>query len=238
MNSAALRERIDRALQHEAENGCLAARLAGRTEGLHRLIRLPETDAAGTLMRFAQTYVGRLPTLMEAALHVAEEAGMDAPVGAVLRLAEEFLLARDRSMDGHAGLESLLDEAYLAHRLVEEINDRYIAHLGQPLLPLDTTLANLVAHQLIGSSFATQLDAAVERICDGLLDAQVFAAEALAGYRERLDATRVLAAWRKWPGLTDELGIELHVDWPQAKPAVASTESSVVSLRRRTGSGG
>jgi len=48
-------------------------------------------------------------------------------------------------LEGHEGLDGLLDEAYLAHRLVEEVNDLYIKHFGQPLIPADTTVANVIA---------------------------------------------------------------------------------------------
>ncbi len=66
-------------------------------------------------------------------------------------------------------LAELLDEAYLAHRLVEELNDRYIACFAEPLLTLDTTRANLLAHQLIGESFANQLDALLDEVLPGVL---------------------------------------------------------------------
>ncbi|MGN5945731.1 hypothetical protein ACNQRS_32315, partial [Pseudomonas aeruginosa] len=62
---------------------------------------------------------------------------------------------------GHDGIDAMLDEAYLAHRLVEEVNDRFIAHFGQALIPLDTTVATQVAHQLIGEPFANPLHQAV-----------------------------------------------------------------------------
>ena len=37
------------------------------------------------------------------------------------------------------------DAAYWAHRLVEEINDRSIIHLGALLIALDTTRVNLIS---------------------------------------------------------------------------------------------
>ncbi len=89
-------------------------------------------------------------------------------------------------MDGHEGLESLLDEAYLAHRLVEEVNDLYIKHFGQPLIPSNTTVASVIAHQLIGEQFANQLDEAVHHAVDELLDEESFALDSVEAYREKL----------------------------------------------------
>ena len=211
MNIAALRERIDSALQHETEHGTLAAELAARIDGLHRAIRLPSADAPGTLLRFVRAYVDEVPELVEAAASVATEAGIDAQIKPVLRLAEEFFLNPPQVMEGHDGLEALLDEAYLAHRLVEEVNDRYIAHFGQPLIPLDTTVANLVAHQLIGEPFANQLDAAVHHASETLLDPQIFSSDSTSAYRAKLASPQLSAAWQNWPCLSRQLGIELQL---------------------------
>ena len=211
MNIAALRERIDQALQHETEHGSLATDLAGRIDGLHRAIRLPEADAPGTLLRFVRAYVDEVPELVEAAASVASKAGIDAQIKPVLRLAEQFFLSPPPELEGHEGLEALLDEAYLAHRLVEEVNDRYIAHFGQPLIPLDTTRANLIAHQLIGEPFANQLDEAVHHALTGMLDDASFEQPSAQAYRERLAAPDTASAWQRWPCLSRQLGLELQL---------------------------
>ena len=106
-------------------------------------------------------------------------------------------------------VDALLDEAYLAHRLVEEVNDRYITHLGQPLIPLDTTVANVIAHQLIGEPFANQLDEAVHHAVDELLDEQVFQQDSVQEYRTRRSNPQTVAAWQNWPCLSRQLGVEL-----------------------------
>ncbi len=69
-------------------------------------------------------------------------------------------LPDDLPQDG--GLEALLDEAFLAHRLLEEVNDHHIRHLQRPLLPLDMTEANIIVHHLLGDEFATRLEQLVQ----------------------------------------------------------------------------
>ena len=113
-------------------------------------------------------------------------------------------------MAGHVGLESLLDEAYLAHRLVEEVNDLYIKHFQQPLIPLDTTVANLIAHQLIGETFANQLDEVVHHADDEMLNDESFALESIEAYREKLISPQTGAAWKRWPCLSKQLGVGLN----------------------------
>ncbi|MFZ3152532.1 hypothetical protein [Pseudomonas sp.] len=216
MNIAALNELIQRAHQHEAATGLLASQMQAHLGHLHPSIRLPGEDTQGVLQRFVSAYIEQVPELLQAAYEVSLEAGIEAQIKPVLKVAEQFFLQPPALMAGHEGLEGLLDEAYLAHRLVEEVNDRYIAHLGAPLIPLDTTVANLIAHQLIGEPFANQLDEAVHHAVGGMLDDTSFAQDSVQAYRERLHNPQTDAAWQRWPCLSQQLGLELQLDETRA----------------------
>jgi len=216
MNIAALHALIQRAHQHEASTGQLASQMQAHLGQLHPSIRLPNEDTHGVLQRFVSAYIEQVPELLQAAHEVSLEAGIEAQIKPVLKVAEQFFLQPPALMAGHEGLEGLLDEAYLAHRLVEEVNDRYIAHLGAPLIPLDTTVANLIAHQLIGEAFANQLDEAVHHAVDGMLDKASFAHDSVQAYRERLNNPQTDAAWKRWPCLSRQLGVELQLNETRA----------------------
>ncbi|MBP8184507.1 MAG: hypothetical protein KAX95_01375 [Pseudomonas sp.] len=209
MNTAALRQLIERAHQHEASTGQLAKQLDAQLERLHPAIRLPVDDAQGVLARFVAAYVAQVPELLDAADAVAVDAGIQAQIKPVLKIAEEYFLQPPALLNGHDGLDGLLDEAYLAHRLVEEMNDLYIGQFGQPLIPMDTTVANLIAHQLIGEEFANQLDDAVHQAVETMLNPSRFDPALLQAYREQLDDPQVVAAWQNWPCLSRHLGVEL-----------------------------
>lgn len=211
MNTAALRQLIAQARQHDAASQALGQFLQTRLTRLHPSIRLPEDDAPGVLTAFVSAYIEQVPDVLDAAAEVAREAGIEGAIKPVLKIAEQFFLQPPALMAGHEGLEGLLDEAYLAHRLVEEVNDRYIAHLGQPLIPLDTTRANLIAHQLIGEPFANQLDEAVHHALAGMLDAASFDQPSVEAYRARLAAPDTASAWQRWPCLSQQLGVELQL---------------------------
>ena len=131
MNIAALHALIQRAQQHEASTGHWPARCQSHLGQLHPSIRLPNEDTQGVLLRFVSAYIEQVPELLQAAHQVAQEAGIEAQIKPVLKVAEQFFLQPPALMAGHEGLEGLLDEAYLAHRLVEEVNDRYITHSGR-----------------------------------------------------------------------------------------------------------
>ncbi|GAB3371356.1 hypothetical protein [Azotobacter armeniacus] len=211
MNIPALRQLIERARQHEARHGTLARQLESRMQYLHPAICLPEEGGLGVLTNFVDGYLEQVPELLEAAHAVACEAGIEVQVGPVLKVAAHFFLSPPEVLEGQEGLAGLLDEAYLAHRLIEEINDRYIAFLGQPLIPLDTTVANLVAHRLIGEPFANQLDGAVELAVNGLLGNTLFEQVSLESYRARLSNPKTVAAWLAWPCLSRQFGVELQL---------------------------
>ena len=215
MNTAALRQLIQRAHQHEASTGQLARQLDAQLERLHPSIRLPVEDAQGVLERFVSAYIDQVPELLDAADAVACEVGITAQIKPVLKIAEEYFLQPQALLNGHDGLDGLLDEAYLAHRLIEEMNDRYIRQFGQALIPMDTTVANLIAHQLIGEEFANQLDDAVHQTVEGMLNPSRFDPQLLQAYREQLDNPQVTAAWQNWPCLSRHLGVELELPQEQ-----------------------
>lgn len=216
MNTAALRSLIQRAHQHEAVSGLLRQQLEAQLERLHPAIQLPDVDALTVMARFVAAYIDQVPEMLEAAASVAEEAGIREQILPVLKVAETFFIQPPALLEGHQGLNALLDEAYLAHRLVEEVNDRYISHLGQVLIPLDTTMANLIAHQLIGEPFANQLDEAVHHAVDGLLNEAIFQRASVQAYRERLANPHTVSAWKRWPCLSRELGVELQLNRQRA----------------------
>jgi hypothetical protein len=211
MNTAALREQIQRAIQHEAENGSLAKQLALQLP-LHPAIHLPDSDAEGVLTRFVSAYIEQVPDLLDAANEVAREAGIESQIKPVLKIAEEYFTQPPVELKGHEGLDCLLDEAYLAHRLVEEVNDLYIKHLGQPLIPVSTTVANLIVHQLIGEQFANQLDEVVHHSVDNMLNDESFAVEAVDAYREKLTSPQTGAAWKQWPCMSRQLSVGLSLE--------------------------
>jgi hypothetical protein len=212
MNTAALREQITQAQEHETKTGDLLRQLELQLPHLHPAIHLPDVDARGVLTRFVIAYIEQVPDLLDAANEVARQAGIESQIKPVLKIAEQFFISPPAIMEGHEGLDGLLDEAYLAHRLVEEVNDLYITHLRQPLIPVNTTVASVIAHQLIGETFANQLDEVVHHAIDQMLDEESFSLESVEAYREKLASPDTEAAWKRWPSLSRQLGVGLEME--------------------------
>ena len=109
MNTAALREQIQKAQQHEKETGLLTRQLESKLPHLHPAIQLPEADAQGVLTRFVAAYIDEVPDLLDAANEVAREAGIESQIKPVLMIAEAYFVTPPTILEGHVGLDSLLD---------------------------------------------------------------------------------------------------------------------------------
>lgn len=178
---------------------------------LHPSIDIAEGNDTA-LWRFVAAYIDEVPQLLDAASEVSVKAGIQSQIDPVLKIAEEYFLQPPGILADHPGMDGLLDEAYLAHRLVEEINDLYIRHLGQPLIPLDMTVANLIAHQLIGETFANELDEVVHHSVDQMLCDESFELPSVQAYRDKLISPETGAAWKQWPCMSRRLGIGLDLN--------------------------
>jgi hypothetical protein len=170
MATTALRETIDAALMHEEETRQLRGRLDAELPQLRHKLVLPETDALDSLMSFIKNYVGSVPGCLALVTAVSKKLDFHDYAAPFLNMAEDYFLQPPEELRAEGGLEALLDEAFLAHRLLEEVNDHHIRHLQRPLLPVEMTEANIIVHHLIGDELATRLEHLVELAASNLLD--------------------------------------------------------------------
>jgi hypothetical protein len=129
---------------------------------LQEKLVLPEEDPVSALMVFITDYVNSVPNCLKLVTSVSKRLGFFDYAAPFLHLAEDYFLQPPDVLPLDGGLEALLDEAFLALRLLEEVNDHHIRHLQRPLLPLDMTEANIIVHHLLGDEFATRLEQLVQ----------------------------------------------------------------------------
>lgn len=211
MNIIALRERISLAEQQETIESTLRAWLQGRVPTLHPAIAAVGDHDVEKLMRFVRGYIGQVPGVLEAALAVATKARIGPQLLPIMKVAETFFLQPPDLPSDHRGLLALLDEAYLAHRLLEEVNDLYLAHGGGQLVPLDTTRASLIVHHLLEDPFANELDALVQVTVDGLVPDSVFEGSDFSEYKQRMSVEGRRSLWQQWPCMSQQLGMEIRL---------------------------
>lgn len=164
-----MRTIISQCFNHEHRTSEFAWLLRTRLQSLHSTIRISAANPAVYLLDFVQRYVARLPDILDAMRDISLLQGTDDVADAIIDRCVEFFANPPPLLVGHNGLNGAMNTAYMALRLVEEMNDYHLLSRGQSLLPLDTTSSNLVVHHLIGENFANQLDEAVRLIAAELI---------------------------------------------------------------------
>lgn len=210
-NLLLIRESIGRARQQEAGSGELLKYLVAVAPRLHQAIQLPDQRPAEALLEFVTRYVEHVPDFLEALADLMHQAAIYDHGKVFLKIAEEFFLQPPAAADQHQGLHALIDEAYLAHRLMEEVNDRVLMSCGVPLTPMDMTLSNIVVHDLLGEEYANKLDLAVHFAIETMFDnSNLLGSAVLADFvcqHSRSDWEDLL---KRWPCLAGDSAITLN----------------------------
>lgn len=201
---------IQNAKKRDLETGQLNRILEQRARHLHSAIKLPREQAAPALRDFVVRYIEHVPDFIQAIDDITREAGIDDRVEPLLNIACDYFLSPPELVSSHSQLVAMLDESYLAHRLLEEVNDRFIAHCGIPLAPMDLTRANVIAHELIGEPFANELDQAVLFSAELLLDEYSFNSKNFQRYVAQHRDRGWSEELRRWPCLAADLAIDLR----------------------------
>jgi hypothetical protein len=153
---------ISTALRKERDTHQLRSRIERELPQLQKKLVLPEKDPVAALMTFITSYVESVPSCLSLVTAVSKRLGFFDYAAPFLHLAEDYFLQPPDELPQDGGLEALLDEAFLALRLLEEVNDHHIRHLQRPLLPVDMTEANIIVHHLLGDAFASRMEELVQ----------------------------------------------------------------------------
>lgn len=212
MSTAAIRDTIRLARLHEQQHGHLAKLMAHHVQNnVHVAIQLPEDHPTESLVEFVVAYIENVPSFIDAVRYITQKANIQDYAESYLKLAEDYFLKPPEIVAGHVGLEELMDEAYLAHRLMEEVNDRFMIRSSIPLVPMDMTMSNLIVHSLIGEPFANELDEAVQYTVERtMMKEHVYDSDEFKAYVEAHKNNQWDSELKNWPCLTDELSIDLQ----------------------------
>ncbi len=200
MEQINLRTIIALAWEHESEHGSFAEKLEERLSHLQRAVALPTHEGVRALLNFVKSYIDHVPRLIDALGDAAEESGVLSQLAPLINLMEDFLLQGSGLHPDQRRLEEVLDEAYLAHRLVDSMNTLYRMAYGKDLLKLDMMSANLIVHALIGEPFGHELDELAEDAARGLIQGQHFSSMPLIRWQ---------SSWEHYATLyqVDQLGV-------------------------------
>ncbi|GAA5315974.1 MAG: hypothetical protein AseanaTS_11790 [Candidatus Pelagadaptatus aseana] len=227
-NLGLIQSTIATARVHEQQTAELKSLLEQQLPSLHTAIELPSHNSVDTLHGFIMDYIQHVPQFIEAIHTLAEDAKIDEPISYVLKVASDFFLEPPQLLESHSGMRALMDESYLAHRLIEEVNDRFINLCGQPLAPMDMTRSNLIIHYLIGEPFANELDSAVQYCVDLIMARHSsIQSEAFQAYIEEHRDNGWYEEIKRWPCLAEDLSINLN--FTSNFPAAADSPKTILN---------
>lgn len=203
---------VKQAVKTESSSNQLHNILHKQIHNIHQSIDLPEDEAVERLIQFIVQYIEHVPEFIEAINKMGDVAGIHEYVEPFTAIAREYFLHPIEAINGHEGLDALMDEAYLAHRLFEELNDNYAAHAGHPLLPVNMINANLIIHSLIGEPFANELDEIVHNTVDQMVEKlHVYDSKEFKSHVEDKSEDDFKTIWAQWPCLSTDMGINLSM---------------------------
>jgi len=158
MQTDLIRQQITEARAVEKKTGRLARSLAEAAAA--RGIRISEPEL-NNLFIFINQYIDHIPALLDRMQQIAKEQGIQEHVEPILNAAVEYFTAPEDVIPDRLGLLGLLDDAYVAHCLLQSVSDHYQAQSGFAMLSVDMTEANRIVRALIGEPHASLLDAGV-----------------------------------------------------------------------------
>jgi len=208
MRVGTLRSIISNAFYHEERTQCLERHLKFHIQTLPDRLKIEKDNELESLKHFAMEYIHHVPDFLDSLKQAAQKAGIEDHVFPFLRKAEEYFISPPSLPNHHIGLMAMMDEAYLAHRLFEELNDRYISRVGIPLIPWDMTLANVVAHQLVGEELANRLDAIVLDTVNRMMPNETRYEEREFKDYVKEEHGNTTPIWQEWPCLGKAVGID------------------------------
>ena len=210
MDVQAISDLIDHAREHEARSMHLNSLVEKQLNQLHHTIELPEHNACETLLMFVAEYIDHVPDFLKALEKASEELSIEDFIYPFLDIIEENFMAPILQSQTDIGMYELLEKSYFAHRLIEEVNDTYLAKTGSTLIPMNMTWANLIIHAILGENFGNELDSIVEQTVRHMMRSQaIFNPEKFQQFITARDPEEWVSAWSKWNCMSQQMGVDL-----------------------------
>lgn len=215
MNTEALQQLIQKSVTEEQQTGQLHQLLQQRLETVERIVQLPEVEALERLYEFVIRYIQQVPQMLEDLHQGAVEAGLLHYVSPILEVVEGFFMAPPKELNKEGGLAALMDEAFLAHRLFEEVNDTYIMRVGQPMIPFDMTMSNVIVHSLIGEPYANELEQVVMIAAKGIFGEEnaYEKNDKFLAFMDKKENDNLVQIAQHWPCMSTQMGLDGHLQF-------------------------
>jgi hypothetical protein len=190
MDPDQIRAQVHEALDHEQATHALERSLTNAwRQCLHGVNPEVIEQRATETQAFVTAYIKATPGILDAVLASAKAVGTYEAVERVLRFTDSYFRQAVELIPDHLGLLGLLDDAYVAQRLLQNIADRNQVPTGRQLLSLDLTPANAAVRVLIGNPTVTHLDKAIADVLNSPAASDLFERIAQLGNRPPITIT-------------------------------------------------
>lgn len=198
-----IEQQIRRALSVEEEEHTLESALQMSHEQVARLVELNKENTGQQLLDFISLYIRSVPKLLTDLQTVASEKNLIRSVQPLIDIAMEFFRLPSRALGRRSGLTALMVKSYLAHRLLEEVNDACLFHTGTAIIPIDMSITNTIVHTLIGEPFANDMDQLVDETVKKLFQQE----HNNKGFIQELSNSNLVHICQQWPSLSGQVGL-------------------------------
>ena len=158
MQLADIRRLVEVAVKDEVETGRVAAVLRSAAEA--NGVRPSSVDMMQTIA-FLASYAREAVTMLETLQQEAAAAGHPTALRPLIEMATKYFLEPNDLIPEHQGLAGVLDDAYLALRVIEVASDYLARTHGRPLIATDLGPANKLVAHLLGPQITQLLEMAV-----------------------------------------------------------------------------
>lgn len=164
MNTQAIRNMIAKASKVEEKTGILHKLLYNSLK-----VQSAEMKEQGAkeLIPAIKNYIAHVPDLLDEAERVTRNTPWWIYVSPILEASQQYFFNPEDLIPDRLGLIGLLDDAYLAHTLLQSVSDRFKLQYGKPLLSEDMTDANAYIRNFLGKDISSALDNYARTLIEG-----------------------------------------------------------------------
>lgn len=198
-----IEQQIQDALLEEEQEHTLEQALQASHKHIARLVDLNAENAGKQLLEFVTLYIQSVPNLLTDLQRVAAQQKLSRAVQPLIDIALRFFKLPSYSIGKRSGLTALMVKAYLANRLLEEVNDACLFHTGTAIIPMDMSLSNTIVHTLIGEPFANDMDVLVDESVDRLSLLE----KNNSDFIQELSNNNLVHICQKWSSLSGQVGL-------------------------------
>lgn len=198
-----IEQQIRCALSVEEQEHTLESALQASHEQVARLVELNQENTGQQLLDFISLYIRSVPNLLNDLKMVATKKNLIRSVQPLIDIALEFFKLPSHTLGRRSGLTALMVKAYLAHRLLEEVNDACMFHTGTAIIPMDMSFTNTIIHTLIGEPFANDMDQLVDESVKKLFKQE----HNNKGFIQELSNSNLVHICQQWPSLSGQVGL-------------------------------